>query len=74
MVEANKQLLEIQSKIRELKGMDGSSMNARTINQTAIFYGSTAELQKVMKTMNLEKLVPPPETNIKEENQKENIE
>jgi hypothetical protein len=57
MVEANKQLLEVQSKIRELKDPDGSSgMNAKTINQTAIFCGSTAELQKVIKTMKLESL------------------
>jgi hypothetical protein len=58
MVQANKELLEIQSKIRELKDPDTSSnMNAKTINQTAIFCGSTAELQKVMKTINLEKKI-----------------
>jgi hypothetical protein len=75
MVQANKELLEIQSKIRELKDPDTSSgMNAKTINQTAIFCGSTAELQKVMKTMNLEKkmsqskdLIEIPDINLKEE-------
>ena len=56
MSQVNKDLLEIQHKIRELKDPDiSSNMNAKTINQTAIFCGSTAELQKVIKTMNLEK-------------------
>ena len=57
MVQANKDLLDIQKKIRELKDPNPSSnMNAKTINQTAIFCGSTTELQKVIKTMNLEKI------------------
>lgn len=58
MAQVNKDLLDIQSKIRELKEPDSSSgMNAKTINQTAIFCGSTTELQKAIKSMNLEKTV-----------------
>jgi hypothetical protein len=73
MVQANKELLEIQKKIRELKDPNiSSNMNAKTINQTAIYCGSTAELQKVIKTMNLEKItnqdIIKDENKVKEEN------
>jgi len=49
MVSTNKELLELQKKIREIDASD-SPVNgeAKTINNN-LFVGSTAELQKVLK-------------------------
>lgn len=51
MVNTNKELLALQTKIREIDAAD-SPMNekAQTINNN-LFVGSTAELQKVLKEM-----------------------
>ncbi len=49
--EANKDLLGLQEKIRELKAVDEpQSAQAKTINNN-LFVGSTAELQKMLKDM-----------------------
>lgn len=51
MVNTNKELLELQSKIREIDAKDAPiSEQAKTINNN-LFVGSTAELQKVLKEM-----------------------
>ena len=51
MVNTNKELLELQTKIRQIDAAD-APMNeqAKTINNN-LFVGSTAELQKVLKEM-----------------------
>jgi hypothetical protein len=51
MVNTNKELLQLQTKIREIDSAD-TPMNekAQTINNN-LFVGSTAELQKVLKEM-----------------------
>jgi len=51
IVDANKDLLDIQKKIRDLSGAD-TPMNAaaKTINNN-LFVGSTAELQKVIENL-----------------------
>jgi len=52
MVGANKELLELQSKIRSIKDVSAKVNGGggpKTVNQTAIFVGSTAELQKNLK-------------------------
>lgn len=50
MVGANKELLELQSKIRSIKDVSAKvNGGPKTVNQTAIFVGSTAELQKNLK-------------------------
>lgn len=51
VVSTNKELLELQSKIREIDAKDSPiSEKAQTINNN-LFVGSTAELQKVLKDM-----------------------
>jgi predicted transcriptional regulator len=51
MVNTNKELLELQSKIRDIDAKDSPiSEQAKTINNN-LFVGSTAELQKVLKEM-----------------------
>ena len=51
MVNTNKELLELQSKIRELDAVDSPvNEKAQTINNN-LFVGSTAELQKMIKDM-----------------------
>lgn len=51
MVNTNKELLELQTKIREIDAADAPiSEKAQTINNN-LFVGSTAELQKVLKDM-----------------------
>ena len=51
-VTTNKELLDFQSKIRNLKDLS-LAVNGppRTVNQTAIFVGTTSELQKQIKNM-----------------------
>jgi predicted transcriptional regulator len=50
-VQANKELLELQSKIREIDAAESStSEGSQTINNN-LFVGSTAELQKMIKEM-----------------------
>ena len=50
-VNASKSLLELQSKIREIKQVDEPiNSQAKTINNN-LFVGSTAELQKIIKQM-----------------------
>jgi predicted transcriptional regulator len=50
-VSANKELLELQTKIREIDAKDSPiSEQAKTINNN-LFVGSTAELQKMIKEM-----------------------
>lgn len=51
-IQANKDLLDLQSKIREIDAADSpTNEHARTINNN-LFVGSTAELQKMIKDMN----------------------
>lgn len=51
VLQANKDLLELQSKIREIKNVDEPN-NAHAKNVTNnLFVGSTAELQKVIEDM-----------------------
>jgi predicted transcriptional regulator len=51
MVNTNKELLQLQTKIREIDASDSPiSEKAQTINNN-LFVGSTAELQKVLKDM-----------------------
>lgn len=51
MLQANKELLELQSKIREIETADSPiSEKAQTVNNN-LFVGSTAELQKVIENM-----------------------
>ena len=51
MVNTNKELLELQTKIRELDAVDSPvNEKAQTINNN-LFVGSTAELQKMIKDM-----------------------
>jgi hypothetical protein len=47
VAEANKDLLEIAKKTKEIENMDGNN-SAKTINNN-LFVGSTAELQKLLK-------------------------
>lgn len=49
MVNTNKELLELQSKIREIDVIESSS-NPQTINNN-LFVGSTTELQKMIKEL-----------------------
>lgn len=52
MVSTNKELLELQTKIREIDVADApTNEKAKTINNN-LFVGSTAELQKMIKDMN----------------------
>lgn len=52
MLVANKQLLEMQLKIREISTADvPTNENARTVHNNNLFVGSTAELQKVLESM-----------------------
>jgi hypothetical protein len=51
MLQANKDLMELQSKIREINVADAPvSEKAQTINNN-LFVGSTSELQKVIENM-----------------------
>jgi predicted transcriptional regulator len=51
MLQANKDLLELQNKIREINVIDAPvSEKAQTINNN-LFVGSTTELQKVIENM-----------------------
>lgn len=51
MVNTNKELLELQTKIRQIDAADAPiSEQAKTINNN-LFVGSTTELQKVLKEM-----------------------
>lgn len=51
MVNTNKELLELQTKIRQIDAADAPiNDQAKTINNN-LFVGSTAELQKVLKEM-----------------------
>ena len=52
IVDANKDLLSLQEKIREIKDADKpQNEKAKTINNN-LFVGSTAELQKVIQDLN----------------------
>jgi hypothetical protein len=59
LVNANRELLDLQVKVRTIKDVSAKVNGgaARTVNQTAIFVGSTAELQrnlkKTLKGMNM---------------------
>lgn len=51
LVSANKEMLELQVKIREIESADvPSNENAKTINNN-LFVGSTSELQKMIESM-----------------------
>lgn len=51
MIQANKELLELQTKIRQIDAADAPiNDQAKTINNN-LFVGSTTELQKVLKEM-----------------------
>jgi hypothetical protein len=50
-LQANKDLMELQTKIREISAVDTpTNENAKTINNN-LFVGSTAELQQVIENM-----------------------
>lgn len=51
LVDANKDLLEIQSKIREIEGADTPRNGEAQVVNNNLFVGSTLELQKMLKTM-----------------------
>ncbi len=52
-VNANKALLDLQSKIRELDAIDSPvNEKAQHVHNNNLFVGSTAELQKLLKDMN----------------------
>jgi hypothetical protein len=58
LVNANEKLLDLQLKIRQVKDVSAKVNGGnKTVNQTAIFVGSTAELQrnlkKTLKNMNM---------------------
>jgi hypothetical protein len=55
MTETNKDLLELQAKIQVLTNKMPVVTSPKTINQTIVFSGSTAELQKALKTLNIAK-------------------
>jgi hypothetical protein len=51
MLQANKDLMELQTKIREIKNIDEpNSAHAKSVTNN-LFVGSTAELQKVIAEM-----------------------
>jgi hypothetical protein len=50
MLQANRDLMDLQSKVREIKAIDQPINGARTINNN-LFVGSTAELQKMIKNI-----------------------
>lgn len=51
MLQANKDLLDLQSKIRQINAVDApTNEHAKTINNN-LFVGSTAELQKAIESM-----------------------
>jgi hypothetical protein len=52
IVAANKELLDLQSKIRTIKDVSAKvngGSSPKTVNQTAIFVGSTSDLQRTLK-------------------------
>ena len=49
MVEANKELLQIQKSMRDMDKNSKKETNKTNIDKAAIFVGSTAELSKFMK-------------------------
>jgi hypothetical protein len=51
LVDANKDLLEIQSKIREIHNSDTPHNTDNKIINNNLFVGSTHELQKMLKTL-----------------------
>jgi hypothetical protein len=51
LVDANKDLLEIQSKIREIDNSDAPRNKDAQIVNNNLFVGSTLELQKMLKSM-----------------------
>lgn len=51
MVDANKELLELQKKMKEIEKVDNKN-NPQTVNNN-LFVGSTAELLKALKTNNM---------------------
>ncbi len=56
MVEANKQLLELQKEIRTIERVDDPhNDNARTVTNN-LFVGSTTQLQKMIEEMNDKKI------------------
>jgi hypothetical protein len=50
LLDANKDLLNIQKTIREIRDIEKPTNNT-TVNHNNLFVGSTAELQKVIKDM-----------------------
>lgn len=49
MLNANKELMNLQTKIREIKSVDSPiSDQAKTVHNNNLFVGSTAELQKML--------------------------
>jgi hypothetical protein len=53
LVLANKQLLDLQNTVKDIKGSSPKGSGPHTVNQTAIFMGSTAELQKAIRDMGI---------------------
>jgi len=47
--DANKDLLEIHKKMKEIEGVNPQNQSASTITNNSIFVGSTADLQNVLR-------------------------
>jgi hypothetical protein len=55
MVEANRELLDIQVKLKNIKDKETTDKKGETKNiNNTMFFGSTSELQKMIKEMNKE--------------------
>jgi len=52
LVNANKELLQLQTKIRELNALDGKGAGGPQVINNNLFVGSTHELLKTLKNMN----------------------
>lgn len=52
LVDANKDLLDIQKKVKELKREDKDEQQPQNVTNNALFVGSTAELQKMISGRN----------------------
>lgn len=56
LINANKELLELQTKIREISAADTSSGNNPQVVNNNLFVGSTQELLKALKNLNHEQV------------------
>jgi hypothetical protein len=47
--DANKDLLEIHKKMKDIEGVSTQNQNASTITNNSIFVGSTSDLQNILR-------------------------